>query len=114
MLIDLHAHTKGISRCCKADIERVISEAKEKGISGVVLTNHYQKSYFKDSTEEEFIKSYTDEYYKMKSVADKHDFFCCFGIEVSMEQYPKVHMLIYGIEPSFLDSMKSLECQHFL
>ena len=103
MLIDLHAHSKGISRCCKANAETVISEAKANGIDGIVLTNHFQKSYFKDSTEAEFVKAYIDEYYKVKSLAEKNNFVCFFGIEVTMEKYPKVHMLIYGVEPSFLE-----------
>ena len=104
MLIDLHAHTKGISRCCKADIETVISEAKSQGIDGVVLTNHFQKSYFANSSEEDFIKAYINEYYTMKAIAEKTNFSCFFGIEVTMEKYPKVHMLIYGVEPSFLEN----------
>lgn len=108
MLIDLHAHTKGISKCCKADIERVISEAQSQGIDGVVLTNHFQKSYFCDSSEEEFTKAYIQEYYDMKSIAEKRNFSCFFGIEVTMEKYPKVHMLIYGVEPSFLEANRGI------
>ena len=104
MLIDLHAHSKGISRCCKANAETVISEAKAKGIDGIVLTNHFQKSYYANSTETEFVKAYIDEYYKVKSLAEQNGFVCFFGIEVTMEKYPKVHMLIYGVAPSFLEN----------
>lgn len=108
MLIDLHAHTKRISKCCKADIETVINESLCKGINGVVLTNHFQKSYFSNASEEEFVKAYIQEYYDMKSIAEKRDFSCFFGIEVTMEKYPKVHMLIYGVEPSFLEFNKGI------
>lgn len=108
MLIDLHAHTKGISRCCKADIETVINEAKVNGIDGLVLTNHFQKSYYNNSSEDEFIKAYIKEYYDMRSAAEKENFLCFFGVEVTMEKYPKVHMLIYGVEPTFLEVNKGL------
>ena len=64
MLIDLHAHTKRISKCCKADIETVINESLCKGINGVVLTNHFQKSYFSNASEEELVKAYIQEYYE--------------------------------------------------
>lgn len=103
MLIDLHAHTKGISRCCKADTDTVIKEAQSRGIDGMVLTNHYQKSYFANSTEADFVKAYIAEYKSVKSLAEERDFRCFFGIEVTMEKYPKVHMLIYGVAPRFLE-----------
>ena len=43
------------------------------------------------------------EYKSVKSLAEERDFRCFFGIEVTMEKYPKVHMLIYGVAPRFLE-----------
>lgn len=108
MLIDLHAHTKAISKCCKADIAEVIEAAKSQGIDGVVLTNHFQKSYFANTSEEMFTEAYIQEYYTMREEAHKTGFRCFFGVEVSMERYPSVHMLIYGLDPNFLRTNRGL------
>ena len=45
MLIDLHAHTSGISRCCRIPIPEVLRQTLDNGMDGIVLTDHYQKSY---------------------------------------------------------------------
>ena len=55
MLIDLHAHSSGISRCCRYDYKTILDHAKEVGIDGIVLTNHYQAEYLDGKTAEEFI-----------------------------------------------------------
>jgi histidinol phosphatase-like PHP family hydrolase len=44
MLIDMHAHSSGISTCCQIPYDKVIDTAKENGMDGIVLTNHYQKN----------------------------------------------------------------------
>ena len=54
MLIDLHAHSSGISRCCKIPAPKVLEISRDLGLDGIVLTNHYQKSYVKDGTPREF------------------------------------------------------------
>ena len=38
MLVDLHTHSSGISKCCRIPIEQVVEEAKNVGIDGIVLT----------------------------------------------------------------------------
>ena len=62
MLIDLHAHTSGISKCCRIPAPEVLRIAKENGIDGIVLANHYQKSYVKDMTVADFASKYIEEY----------------------------------------------------
>ena len=42
MLIDLHAHSKGISRCCQIDGKDMVLVTKNAGMDGVILTNHYE------------------------------------------------------------------------
>lgn len=108
MLIDLHAHTSGISPCCRIDYEKVIDTAIEKGIDGIVLTNHYQKSYMGEISETEFIKNYIREYELTRKAAEKKNFRVFFGVEVTMEKYPNVHMLIFGVEPSFLEENEGI------
>ena len=63
MLIDLHAHSSGISKCCRIPIERVIKEAKRVGLDGIVLTNHYQKNYVTDGDYAAFIRRYAGKDY---------------------------------------------------
>ena len=61
MLIDLHAHTSAISKCCKADSKKVIDDAKEVGVDGIILTNHFQKSYLSEIGEKAFVENYIRE-----------------------------------------------------
>lgn len=100
--IDCHAHTSNVSKCCRIDYKEVIRTAKEHNIDGVILTNHYQKSYLAGTTSDAFIEKYIQEYKDMKAYAEKKDFRVFWGIEVTMELYPRVHMLIYDVTPDFL------------
>jgi histidinol phosphatase-like PHP family hydrolase len=43
MLIDLHAHSKGISKCSRIDGIDNIELAKSIGLDGFILTNHNHK-----------------------------------------------------------------------
>ena len=101
MLIDMHAHSAGISKCCKIDGENMLLVSKAKGINGVVLTNHYDKSYI-TVDEKELAKRYVDEFYYVKECGIKHDMKVFFGIEVTMAKHNNVHMLIYGVDCDFL------------
>ena len=102
MLIDLHAHSSGISKCCKIPYDKVLTQAISGGIDGIVLTNHYQKSYIKDISIDEFIKNYISEFYAAEQYGKQKGCKVLFGIEVTMELYKNVHMLIYGVSPDFL------------
>ena len=102
MLIDMHAHSSGISRCCKMTFEETAAEAKKKGIDGVVLTNHYQRLYIKDGDADGFVERYIGEFLSAEKYGRATAFKVFFGIEVTMDLYPNVHMLIYGVEPEFL------------
>ena len=102
MLIDLHAHSSGISKCCRIPFEEVLKQALDNGIDGIVLTNHYQKSYVKDGKFDEFAEKYIKEYINAKEYGDSIGCRVLFGIEVTMELYPNVHMLIYGVDTVFL------------
>lgn len=108
MLIDLHAHSSGISKCCRIPIEQVIKEAKRVGLDGIVLTNHYQKNYVTDGDYAAFAARYIAEYEYAASLVEGTDFRIFFGIEVTMEQYPGVHMLIYGVGTDFLTAHPTL------
>lgn len=102
MLIDLHAHSSGISRCCQIPFEEVLRQALSVGIDGIALTNHYQKSYVTDGTYTKFAEKYIEEFYSAHKYGEKIGCRVFFGIELTTEKYPNVHMLIYGTEPEFL------------
>ena len=102
MLIDLHAHTSNISRCCQIDAVGMLDTAKKIGLDGVALTNHYQKSYLDGGTAEDFAKKYVDEFYYTRECGEKIGMRVFFGIEVTSVPNNKTHILIYGVEPEFV------------
>lgn len=102
MLIDLHAHSSGISKCCRIDAEAVVKAAKEVGLDGIVLTNHYQSSYLKGEAPEEFAERYFEEFHHARRLGERVGCRVLFGIEVTAERYKGVHLLIYGVGEDFL------------
>ena len=100
MLVDMHAHSSGISTCCKADAPRALAEAKAQGIDALILCNHYHKPYLKKTNEtpEQFAKRYLAEYAYACDCAKAVGAKMFFGIEVTMEKHDRVHMLIYGAQ----------------
>lgn len=102
MLIDLHAHSSGISKCCRISIADVLDAAEGVGLDGIVLTNHYQKSYITDGDVMNFAEKYIEEFHLACRCAEGRKIRVFFGIEVTMELYPNVHMLVYGVDEDFL------------
>lgn len=108
MLVDLHAHSSGISRCCRASFDVVIRTALEVGVNGIVLTNHYQKSYINDNDFAAFARRYTNEFRLAKSYGDTVGCQVFFGTEITMEQHNGAHILLYGIEERFIEENPTL------
>jgi predicted metal-dependent phosphoesterase TrpH len=102
MLVDLHTHSAGISKCCKATAQQNIDRGRETGIEGFVLTNHYTHVYLGDGTAEEFARRYVEEYRLAKAYADSVDFKLLFGVEVSIRQHWGVHLLVLGVSENFV------------
>lgn len=102
MLIDMHAHSAGISKCCKVPYERALMQAVLRGLDGVVLTNHYSKSYLKGASPAEFAERYIAEFQAAKAYGETIGCKVFFGIELTMEPHDQLHMLIYGLGPDFL------------
>lgn len=108
MLIDMHAHSSGISTCCRIPAPEVIDAAAAAGIQGIILTNHYNKSYVTDGDFNGFARRYVEEYRFAKAHGDEKGFPVLFGVEVQMELHDRVHMLVYGVEPQFVLKHPSL------
>ena len=109
MLIDLHAHTSGVSSCCSVDFEEVINTAKLIGLDGLVITNHYIHCYIENPdykygfiTPKDFADFFIDEYEKTKAYADSIGFKTYFGIELTPDYDTRVHLLIYGVDTNFV------------
>ncbi|MBQ3222906.1 MAG: hypothetical protein IJC54_05590 [Clostridia bacterium] len=102
MLIDMHAHTSGISRCCRTDAHGALMAAREVGIDGLVLCNHYDANYVGDGTPEEFAEKYIAEYYRTAMVAAEMGMRLYFGVEVTARKHGGAHILLYGMEPAFV------------
>ncbi|MBE6885239.1 MAG: hypothetical protein E7487_11665 [Ruminococcaceae bacterium] len=103
MLIDLHAHSGGISRCCLIPYDAVIRTALDAGLDGIVLTNHYLKSYAADGDFSAFARRYTEEFRKAKAYGDTVGCKVFFGAEVTMEKHDGAHILLYGIGEQWLE-----------
>jgi hypothetical protein len=102
-LIDLHVHTKGISLCSIINGEEMAKLSLEQGIDGAVLCNHYDYCSMRNGeTHFEFAKRYVEEYFNVKEEAKKLGFEIFFGIEVTMRNEKGEHILVLGVEPSFV------------
>ena len=108
MLIDLHAHSSGISHCCRIPYDAVIRTAQEVGLSGILLSNHYQKSYVRDGDYAAFARRYTQEFRLAKDFGDSVGMRVFFGAEVTMEKYNGAHLLLYGITEEFIEENPTL------
>jgi len=101
MLIDLHAHTKGISHCCRIYAPEVLAAAKEHGMDGICLCNHYQSRYVTDGNAADFARRYIEEFRAVQALGEEMGLRVLFGIEVTMERHAKEHLLVYGVNEDF-------------
>lgn len=108
ILIDMHAHSSGISKCCLMAYKEVIDTALKNGIYGIVLTNHYQKCYVADGNFDAFAKKYTSEYKLAKEYGNQVGCKVFFGAEITMEKHNGAHILLYGINETFIESNPTL------
>lgn len=101
MLIDLHAHTKSISHCCRIYGPEVLAAAKEHKMDGICLCNHYQSRYVTDGNAADFARRYVEEFHTVRKLGQEMGLTVLFGIEVTMEQHAREHLLVYGVDEDF-------------
>jgi len=102
VLIDMHGHTSGISRCCRADAQSVLRDARAAGIDGIVLSNHYDTNHVGKDTPAVFAEKYIAEYYRTAKIAAEMGMRLYFAVEVTAHRYNNAHILLYGVEPEFV------------
>ena len=98
LLLDPHIHTRGISHCSKCPADVLVDICVRDRIDAIVLTNHYKGAYYKEA--ENFPKwrqDYVDEYLLTKQLGEKAGLRVLFGIEVTLDETPKIDYLIYGL-----------------
>ena len=108
MRIDLHAHSSGISQCCRASYQTAIQAAIDAHLDGIVLTNHYHKDYVRDGDYAAFARRYTDEFRRAKAYGETVGCKVFFGAEVTMDRHDNAHVLIYGIDEAFIEANPTL------
>ncbi len=98
LLLDPHIHTSGISHCSKCPAETVVDICVRDKIDAIVLTNHYKTHYFgSDENFPVWRKKYIDEYLLTKKEGEKRGLRVFFGIEVTLDESPRIDYLIYGL-----------------
>jgi len=101
MLFDLHAHTSGISACCRAPAHEIVRAALAAGLDGIVLTNHYYKAYVQGGDNADFARRYVREYAETREYGEAAGLRVLYGMEVTMELHGGAHILVYGVSPEF-------------
>ncbi len=98
LLLDPHIHTSGISRCSKCPADILVDVCVRDKIDAIVLTNHYKKGYYGENKNfPEWRQKYIDEYLLTKSEGEKRGLKVFFGLEVTLDETPKIDYLIYGL-----------------
>ncbi|MGN1123875.1 MAG: PHP-associated domain-containing protein [Eubacterium sp.] len=106
---ELHCHTGCVSRCGRVEPEEIVRLYKEKGYSGIVVTDHYSPMTFKPlklACPQEEIEFWLNGYRRMKRAAGE-DFTVLLGIELR-HYFTANDYLIYGIDEDFLYSSGNL------
>ena len=104
MLMDLHAHSSGISRCCRLPYAAIIDEAKAMGIDGLVLTNHYTREYLDRRDPSVLAHEYAEEFRMARAYGASVGVTVLFGIEISAAKHNEFHLLFYGVEEDFIET----------
>ncbi|MBO5065674.1 MAG: PHP domain-containing protein [Clostridia bacterium] len=103
MLIDMHTHSSGISGCCQLNAFEIVEAAKEAGLDGIILTNHYDSEGHQDyGSKADYVENYIKEYYEAKACGERVGLKVFFGIEVTAEFMERIHLLVYGVAEDFL------------
>ena len=70
---ELHAHTAGVSQCAKITVEETVESYIKKGVSTLVIANHYSPVTFENmesASWEEKNKYFLSEYHRALEVAN--------------------------------------------
>lgn len=98
---ELHCHTGCVSRCGRVAPEEIVKLYKDKGYSGIVVTDHYSPMTFKRNwCPQKEIDFYLSGYRRMKAAAGE-GFTVLLGMELR-HYFTANDYLVYGIDEEFL------------
>jgi histidinol phosphatase-like PHP family hydrolase len=106
--IDMHVHTKGVSKCSIVAVKDAIDFKKADGYDGFVLTNHCQSHYYPPSRHAEYIEGVIEEFERAKAYGAKRGFKVFLGLEVTVFDPFYSDWLLYGVTEAFLRSTPCL------
>lgn len=87
--IEPHLHISPVSVCARMDAETAAERYAKCGFDGVVLTNHYSRSYIDthSATERAWRELYLENYYNFREVAAKYGLEVFLGAEVTLQAF---------------------------
>ncbi len=105
---ELHTHTAECDPYAGVGGAELVKLYREAGYSGIVITEHYIRSFAKwfadenlaSATHEEYIKRWLKGYYAAKEAAEGTDFTVLAGAEVAFDGQIN-HYLIYGVDEAY-------------
>ena len=100
--IDMHVHTKGVSKCSRVSVEEAIDLKSADGYDGMVLTNHCQSHYYPPEEHDKYICSVLEEYERGAKYAREKGFVFILGLEVTVRDPFYSDWLLYGVTEDFL------------
>lgn len=106
---ELHCHTDEVSRCASCPAAKAVEIYKEKGYSGIVITDHYSPQTFLDRhlfSPQKEVDFYLNGYLKALEAAGDY-FTVLFGMEVRFYGNGNDY-LVYGMTPEFLKKYGNL------
>jgi predicted metal-dependent phosphoesterase TrpH len=103
--IDLHVHTRETSFCGRTEGRLVAELYKKAGYDGIVITDHYNKGFFRrlptGLTWAEKIDHFLRGYRNAREEGEKIGLTVLLGIELKFNDSPQ-EFLIYGLDEAFL------------
>lgn len=106
--IDMHVHTKGVSKCSWVSVEDAVDLKIADGYDGFVLTNHCQSFYYLENEHRKYIEGVLDEFKRAKDYGELKGFKVFLGLEVSIHSPFYSDWLLYGASEEFLKSTPCL------
>ena len=110
---ETHCHSKKGSICGLVSTKKMAKIYAENGYNGIVLTNHFNISNFRNyfrGRKINWVRRYLDEYRSLKKHCEKYGITVLLGLEMCLEgDEPRLgkkgysELLVYGITPEELD-----------
>ena len=102
---ELHLHTSETSRCGRSTAREMVAVYKEKGFTGLVVTDHFVNGYSWSALPEtwkEKMDAFVKGYYAAKEAGDEMGLKVYFGVEYTADRPAGEDYLALGLKPEHL------------